>query len=40
MPDPFLLILGFVAIACVILFPIRMWRKRNRRYGTDDEDAG
>jgi hypothetical protein len=39
MPDPFLLILGVIAIACVILFPIRLMRKRTRRYGTD-EDGG
>jgi hypothetical protein len=37
MPDPFLFILGIIAIACVILFPIRLMRKRSRRYGTDEE---
>jgi hypothetical protein len=39
MPDPFFLILGLIAIATVILFPIRMWRKRQHRYGTDEEDG-
>jgi hypothetical protein len=38
MPDPFLLILGLTAIACVALYPIRRWRQRNHRYGADDED--
>ena len=37
MPDPFLLILGFIALLCVVLFPIRMWQRRRRRY---DEDPG
>ena len=40
MPDPFFLILGLIAIACVILFPIRRWRRRHHRYGTDDEGIG
>jgi hypothetical protein len=38
MPDPFLLIVGVIAIACVILFPIRMWQRRRQRYG-DDSDS-
>ncbi len=38
MPDPFLFIVGVIAIACVILFPIRLWRRRQRRYGNQDED--
>lgn len=38
MPDPFLFIVGFIAIACVILFPLRRWRQKRRRYG--DEDGG
>ena len=37
MPDPFLLIVGIIAIACVLLFPIRLWRRRSHRYG-DGED--
>lgn len=37
MPDPFLLIVGFIAIACVILFPLRLWRQKHRRYGNEDE---
>ena len=37
MPDPFLFIVGIIAIACVLLFPIRRWRRRNHRYG-DGED--
>lgn len=40
MPDPFFLILGLIAIACIILFPIRIWRKRRHRYGTDDDEGG
>jgi hypothetical protein len=36
MPDPFLLILGFIALLCVVLFPLRMWQRRRRRYGDDD----
>ncbi len=37
MPDPFLLILGVIAIACVALYPIRRWRQRHHRYGPEDE---
>jgi hypothetical protein len=36
MPDPFLLILGFIALLCVVLFPVRMWQRRRRRYSDDD----
>jgi hypothetical protein len=39
MPDPFLIILAVIAIATVILFPIRQWRRRRHRYGADDEDG-
>ncbi|HVS64512.1 MAG TPA: hypothetical protein VMT85_13530 [Thermoanaerobaculia bacterium] len=39
MPDPFLVILGLTAILCVILFPLRMWQRRRRRYGNEDEDG-
>ncbi len=39
MPDPFLFIVGIIAIACVILFPIRMWRRRRHRYGNEDDPA-
>lgn len=38
MPDPFFLILGVIAIACVLLFPLRLWRKRRHRYGRGDEE--
>ena len=38
MPDPFLLILGFIALLCVVLFPIRMWQRRRRRYDDDPRD--
>ena len=37
MPDPFLFIVGLIAIACVVLFPIRLWRQRRHRYGNDDD---
>ena len=32
MPDPFLFIVAIIAIACVMLFPVRMWRRRHHRY--------
>jgi hypothetical protein len=35
MPDPFLLILGVIAILCVVLYPLRMWRLKHRRYGNE-----
>ena len=35
MPDPFLIILGFIALLCVVLFPIRMWQRRRHRYDDD-----
>jgi hypothetical protein len=37
MPDPFLFIVGVIAIASIVLFPIRMWRKSRRRYGNESE---
>jgi hypothetical protein len=38
-PDPFLFIVGIIAIACVVLFPLRLWRRRRHRYpGGDDDD--
>jgi hypothetical protein len=41
MPDPFFLVLGLIAILCVILFPIRLWQRHRHRYGTDEAtDAG
>ncbi|HYI67249.1 MAG TPA: hypothetical protein VEW95_10020 [Candidatus Limnocylindrales bacterium] len=40
MPDPFLFIVGIIAIACVILFPIRLWQRRRRRYGNEETDDG
>jgi hypothetical protein len=39
MPDPMLFILGLIAIACIVLYPIRRWRQKHRRYGDDDGDA-
>ena len=39
MPDPFLFIVGIIAIACVILFPVLMWRRRRHTYGDDEPDA-
>jgi hypothetical protein len=38
-PDPFLFIVAIIAIACVVLFPIRLLRRRRHRYGTDDEEG-
>ena len=38
MPDPFLLIVGLIALLCVILFPVRLWRRRRHRYGDGEED--
>lgn len=41
MPDPFFLILAVIAVACVLLYPLRIWRKKHHRYGNgadaDDE---
>jgi hypothetical protein len=40
MPDPFLLIVGVIALLCVVLYPLRLWQRRRRRYGDDvDEDS-
>jgi hypothetical protein len=39
MPDPFLLILGVIAIACVLLYPLRLWQQKHRRYG-NEADGG
>jgi hypothetical protein len=38
MPDPFLFIVGLIAIACVVLFPIRLWRRHQHRYGESDDE--
>lgn len=39
MPDPFLLIVGVIALLCVVLFPLRLWQRRRHRYGDgSDED--
>jgi hypothetical protein len=38
MPDPFLVILGFIALLCIVLFPVRMWQRRRRRYGDDESE--
>jgi hypothetical protein len=37
MPDPFLFIVGIIAITCVILFPVLMWRRHRHGYGDEDE---
>jgi len=37
LPDPFLFIVGLIAIACVVLFPVRMWLRRHHRYGDDPD---
>jgi hypothetical protein len=37
MPDPFLVILGFIALACLVLYPIRLWRQKHHRYGSSEE---
>ena len=34
-PDPFWLILGFIAVLTVLLFPVRRWRRRHHRYGNE-----
>jgi hypothetical protein len=39
MPDPFLLILAVIAVVCVLLYPIRIWRKRHHRYGNETEEG-
>ena len=36
MPDPFWLIVGFIAIACVLLFPVRLWVRSRRRHAEDE----
>lgn len=36
MPDPFLIILGFIALLCIVLFPVRLWRQKHRRYGNEE----
>jgi hypothetical protein len=38
-PDPFLFIVAIIAIACVVLFPIRLWRRNRQRYGSDEDEA-
>jgi len=40
MPDPFLVILAVIALACVVLYPLRIWQKRRRRYGSDRDPDG
>lgn len=39
-PDPFWLIVAVIAVACVVLFPIRLWRRRHHRYDETDDDEG
>ena len=38
MGDPFWLIVAFIAIACLALYPIRRWRQAHHRYEPDDSD--
>ena len=40
-PDPFWLILGFIAVLTVVLFPVRLWRRRRHRYddGSEEDDS-
>ena len=40
MPDPFLLILGIIAVACLLLYPIRRWQQKHHRYGNEQGDDG
>jgi hypothetical protein len=35
--DPFWLIVGLIALACVALYPLRIWRRNHHRYGTAGE---
>jgi hypothetical protein len=37
MPDPFLVIVGAIAVVCVALYPLRIWQKRRRRYGNEGD---
>ena len=37
MGDPFWLIVGLIALACVALYPLRIWRRNHHRYGTGGE---
>jgi hypothetical protein len=39
-PDPFFLILAVIAVLCVVLYPVRQWRRRNHRYEGDDNRQG
>ena len=39
MPDPFFLILAVIALVCVVLYPLRIWRKNHHRYGTDGDEG-
>ncbi len=36
MLDPFWLIVGFIAIACVLLFPVRLWVRSRHRHAEDE----
>jgi hypothetical protein len=41
MPDPFLVIVAVIAVVCVLLYPLRIWRKKHHRYGNEtDADDG
>ena len=40
MPDPFHLILGFIALLCIALYPIRRWQRSRRSYGDDERRDG
>jgi hypothetical protein len=39
MPDPFWLIVALIALACVVLFPVRLWLTARRR-GDSEGDGG
>ncbi len=40
MPDPFLIIVGIIALATILLFPIRRWQRSRRDYGADESGGG
>ncbi|MEO6294272.1 MAG: hypothetical protein ABIP01_01455 [Candidatus Limnocylindria bacterium] len=37
MPDPFLLIVGVIALLCVVLYPVRLWHQKRHRYGDESD---
>jgi hypothetical protein len=40
MPDPFLILLAVTAVACLLLYPIRLWRQKHHRYGNEAGEGG